>query len=206
MLIGGIFLICWQSASSFPTMMGFGLIYGFTNGTYLALIPSIAAELYGIEKAPSVLGLLMTALMFGSFFGSPIGGALYTIHGNYTITFCFAGVIMIIGAVCIDMMSDATAVLRVGIFELSMETALMPTSNDTVVRLSSMESTRGLMDRNSSILLNGATIISTSSSRLKSTVNDRFTTISRNRSKSKLISFTVSNPQSVSDVFPPSPA
>ena len=42
----------------------------------IVLLPTVAAQLYGIEKLPSIVGLLYTATVPGTLVGTPIASAI----------------------------------------------------------------------------------------------------------------------------------
>ena len=112
MVMAGILTFCWVAFASFPLLLLYSLTFGFFSGGFLALLPSVAAELFGIERLGSVIGLLRTCMSVGSFLAGPLAGVLYAIQGNYTIPIIFAGVCLLTGAGLVDWMSDTSSLIH----------------------------------------------------------------------------------------------
>lgn len=89
----------WTFAYNYTTLVGYSLLFGFTCGSYFAVISPISAELLGMEKFPSGLSLL---LLFNSIavFGSNISSAIESgIHQSPFMTYkMFTGVVYLAGA------------------------------------------------------------------------------------------------------------
>ena len=112
MVMAGILTFCWVAFTSFSLLLLYTLTFGFFSGGFLALLPSVAAELFGIERLGSVIGLLRTCMSVGSFLAGPLAGVLYAIQGNYTIPIIFAGVCLLTGAALVDWMSDTSSLIH----------------------------------------------------------------------------------------------
>ena len=112
MVMAGILTFCWVAFTSFSLLLLYTLTFGFFSGGFLALLPSVAAELFGIERLGSVIGLLRTCMSVGSFLAGPLAGVLYAIQGNYTIPIIFAGVCLLTGAGLVDWMSDTSSLIH----------------------------------------------------------------------------------------------
>lgn len=98
---GGISTLCWMACKTFPSLMVYGIIYGFFAGGIISLMPSVAAELFGIEKLGSVIGLLYTSNATGNLLSAPIGGFLYDAYHNYYPPISVAGGFLLAGAVIV---------------------------------------------------------------------------------------------------------
>ena len=112
MVMAGILTFCWVAFTSFSLLLLYTLTFGFFSGGFLALLPSVAAELFGIERLGSVIGLLRTCMSVGSFLAGPLAGVLYAIQGNYTIPIIFAGICLLTGAGLVDWMSDTSSLIH----------------------------------------------------------------------------------------------
>lgn len=99
MLVGGVSTLCWIGCTVFPTMMAYGVVYGFFAGGVISLFPTVCAELYGIKKIGSVVGLLYTGTAFGNLLAAPIAGFFHDGTGSYTGPIALAGGLMISASV-----------------------------------------------------------------------------------------------------------
>ncbi|KAF8959359.1 hypothetical protein BGZ46_001764 [Entomortierella lignicola] len=95
-------LVIWILAgTSIPTMAVFCVIYGFFSGSFVAIVPTVAAHLCGISRLASVTGIVYGGIALGTLVGSPVGGALLDLSNgeNYRPTQLWAGIVMAIGAI-----------------------------------------------------------------------------------------------------------
>ncbi|KAF9538086.1 hypothetical protein EC957_007250 [Mortierella hygrophila] len=95
-------LIVWMLAGTSVVMMTiFCIIYGFFSGSFVAIVPTVAAHLCGISKLASMTGIVYGGIALGTLIGSPVGGALLDIsHGvNYRPLQLWAGLVMVVGIV-----------------------------------------------------------------------------------------------------------
>ncbi|KAG0215654.1 hypothetical protein BGX28_008900 [Mortierella sp. GBA30] len=94
-LISGLSILCiWSVASSIQVLTVFAVIYGFTCGGYFSVIPSVIAEIYGLDRLTTVTGLLYGSIGFGYLIGSPVSGLLLDItkpNINYIYVVIFSG-------------------------------------------------------------------------------------------------------------------
>ncbi|KAG0056450.1 hypothetical protein BGZ83_004957 [Gryganskiella cystojenkinii] len=94
-LVSGLSILCvWSVASSVSILTVFAIIYGFTCGGYYAVIPSVIAEIYGLDRLTTVTGLLYGSIGLGYLIGSPVSGVLLDItkpHTNYIYVVVFSG-------------------------------------------------------------------------------------------------------------------
>ncbi|KAG2195169.1 hypothetical protein INT47_006451 [Mucor saturninus] len=92
-------LLIWTFAFTYQSMMGFGVVFGFSCGVYFALMSPISVEILGMEKFPSGLSLL---LLFNAIpvFGSNIASAIETHAGSspFFTYKMFTGVAYLTGA------------------------------------------------------------------------------------------------------------
>lgn len=89
--VGGLSTLCWMGCTSFITILLYGIVFGFFAGGVISLFPTVCAELYGIKKLGSVIGVLYTGTAAGNLLSAPIGGFLYDATGNYYASISVAG-------------------------------------------------------------------------------------------------------------------
>ncbi|KAF9193814.1 hypothetical protein BGZ51_002137 [Haplosporangium sp. Z 767] len=94
-LMSGLSILCiWSVATSLQILTLFAVIYGFTCGGYFSVIPSVIAEIYGLDRLTTVTGLLYGSVGLGYLIGSPVSGLLLDItkpNTNYIYVVIFSG-------------------------------------------------------------------------------------------------------------------
>ncbi|KAI8322441.1 MFS general substrate transporter, partial [Martensiomyces pterosporus] len=96
-------LVLWLPFKSTGTLLASGIIFGFCSGAIVSLIPVITANLFGVKRLPSIIGLMMVAYMAGGLIASPPAGAMLdTIgHGhNFNSLIIYDGVFLAVSAAC----------------------------------------------------------------------------------------------------------
>ncbi|KAJ2896833.1 hypothetical protein GGI21_005006, partial [Coemansia aciculifera] len=98
-------LVLWLPFKSAGTFLAAASIFGFFSGAVVSLIPVVAANLFGVRRLPSVIGLLMIAYMTGGLISSPPAGAMLDKYGddrNYSSLIIYTGALL--GASTISQM------------------------------------------------------------------------------------------------------
>ncbi|ROW01246.1 hypothetical protein VMCG_05894 [Cytospora schulzeri] len=99
---GIISLALWLPAESTGPIIAFAVLYGFSSGLTLAIIPALVASISDIRKLGFRVGTLYAFSSFGALFGSPIAGAIVTSQdGGYSGLRIFCGVMLITGGILI---------------------------------------------------------------------------------------------------------
>ncbi|KAK3843930.1 MAG: major facilitator superfamily domain-containing protein [Linnemannia gamsii] len=94
-------LVVWMLAGTSVVMMTiFCIIYGFFSGSFVAIVPTVAAHLCGTRLA-SMTGIVYGGIAVGTLVGSPVGGALLDLSQgvNYRPLQLWAGLVMAVGVV-----------------------------------------------------------------------------------------------------------
>ncbi|KAF9917273.1 hypothetical protein BX616_001530 [Lobosporangium transversale] len=94
-------LVVWMLAgTSIPVMVIFCVIFGFFSGSYVAIVPTVAAHLCGISRLASVTGIVYGGIAIGTLIGAPVGGALLDLSqgDDYRPLQIWAGIVMAVGA------------------------------------------------------------------------------------------------------------
>ncbi|KAI8323579.1 MFS general substrate transporter [Martensiomyces pterosporus] len=104
-------LVLWLPFKHLGTLIVAAFIFGFNSGSIVSLVPVVTANLFGIKRLPSILGLLFLSYTIGCFICTPVGGALLDKYGhktNYTSLIVYGGVFF------------ATATLLVAVLRVSL--------------------------------------------------------------------------------------
>ena len=86
------------STSAFVLVM-LATFIGFNYGTNLSLFPSFTQDFWGLKNFGINYGLVFTAWGVGGFVMSRVSQMLKASSGNFTTSFIFAGVLLVVGAV-----------------------------------------------------------------------------------------------------------
>ncbi|KAI8805032.1 major facilitator superfamily domain-containing protein [Cladochytrium replicatum] len=74
-------LLWWPFTNSFGSLLAFGFVNTFFSGGFISMFPVVIAELYGVERLPSLMGMLFTSSAIGSFAGAPLAGVIIDTKG-----------------------------------------------------------------------------------------------------------------------------
>ncbi|KAK5668542.1 hypothetical protein BDV3_001322 [Batrachochytrium dendrobatidis] len=76
--IAGLAIVTiWPVAKTFGAILGLAILFGFFIGGYVALLPTVVAQLLGANgDIATITGMVYNGLMWGNLFGSPIAGAM----------------------------------------------------------------------------------------------------------------------------------
>ena len=75
--------LVWLVAPGYPLLAAFALALGLGYGGWVALSPSVMAELFGPEGLGGSVGALYTSAGIGALFGPPFAGFLVDATGGY---------------------------------------------------------------------------------------------------------------------------
>jgi MFS family permease len=98
---GGVSTLCWIVCTTFTTLMTYAIIFGFFAGGVISLMPNVVAEMFGIQRLGSILGLLYSSTAVGNLLSAPIGGFLLDAYGNYNPAIVVAGIFLLSGMIFI---------------------------------------------------------------------------------------------------------
>jgi len=75
----------WPLAGSWAALAVFGAFYGMFAGAFIALLPALAGDYFGMQRLAGITGLLFTGAALGTLFGGPVTGMLFDATGSYTL-------------------------------------------------------------------------------------------------------------------------
>ncbi|MGH7781121.1 MAG: MCT family MFS transporter [Candidatus Binataceae bacterium] len=83
----------WLVGNSYATMVVFAIAMGTGYGGFVALSPAVLAELFGVARLGTVMGILYTSGGVGALLGPPIAGMIIDYTGTYrwAIAYSLAG-------------------------------------------------------------------------------------------------------------------
>ncbi|KAJ2027099.1 hypothetical protein IWW57_002760 [Coemansia sp. S610] len=92
-------LALWLPFQASGTLVACAIVYGMFSGGLISLIPVVTAELWGIQRIATIIGLLYVAYFTGAMVGAPSSGALVDNVGggaDFKPAIIFSGVFMMI--------------------------------------------------------------------------------------------------------------
>lgn len=73
----------WLLGTSYTALVVFALVLGAGYGGFVALSPAVLAELFGVRRLGTVMGLLYTSGGVGALLGPPLAGIIIDWSGGY---------------------------------------------------------------------------------------------------------------------------
>ncbi|KAI9499787.1 hypothetical protein GGI25_005095 [Coemansia spiralis] len=95
-------LVLWLPFKSFGTFITAAVLFGFTSGAIVSMIPVVTANIFGVKRLPSIMGLVMFAYTIGALVSSPPAGAMLDKYGhgtNFTSVIVYGGVFLAVSVV-----------------------------------------------------------------------------------------------------------
>jgi len=90
-VLAASFLI-WLVGGSWPWLAAFAVVLGTGYGGWIALQPTVLAQLFGTRGLGGLVGLVYTAAGVGALIGPPLAGVLVDATGGYRWAIAAAGV------------------------------------------------------------------------------------------------------------------
>jgi OFA family oxalate/formate antiporter-like MFS transporter len=81
----GLMFLLWWSTREYWVLAVFGIAFGAFYGSFVALFPSIAMDLFGPRQLSGIIGTLYTAAGIGTLAGPTLAGAAYDATGSYSV-------------------------------------------------------------------------------------------------------------------------
>ena len=97
----GLMLIVWWTTTSWWLLAAFALVFGACYGAYVALLPTIAMDLYGARDVSGIIGCLYTGAGVGTLIGPGAAGAAYDALGAYDVPILAAALLSFLAALCV---------------------------------------------------------------------------------------------------------
>ncbi|KAF5664981.1 monocarboxylate transporter [Fusarium heterosporum] len=110
-VLGGIFtLTVWLTATSTASVIVYAVLYGFTSGCTLSIVPAMVASFSDVRSIGTRNGSLYCVAAVGALIGSPVAGAIVgDQNGHFSGLIIFCGVSILLGAVFATMSRHSLA-------------------------------------------------------------------------------------------------
>lgn len=94
----------WLPAAANAPIIVFAALYGFGSGAFVAILPTLIAQISDIKEIGLRIGMEFGVLSIPALVSNPIGGALIAHdHGGYRSCQIWTGCITMLGAVLFAM-------------------------------------------------------------------------------------------------------
>jgi MFS family permease len=97
----------------------FALLFGAGYGGFVALIPALASDYFGVRHAGALLGLLYTAAGAGTLVGPTLAGVAFDLSDSYALPILLSAAANLFAAGCMVAIGDPhhfRAALQPGLF------------------------------------------------------------------------------------------
>uniref|UniRef100_A0A8R1DWE0 MFS domain-containing protein n=1 Tax=Caenorhabditis japonica TaxID=281687 RepID=A0A8R1DWE0_CAEJA len=97
-ICGVLTTFCYKFVGFIPLSV-YSASFGFSIASYICLTSVILVDLLGLDKLTNAFGLLLLWQGVGTVFGPPVSGYLADLTGNYTLSFVFCGINLLISGI-----------------------------------------------------------------------------------------------------------
>lgn len=97
----GVLLLLWLLATEAWALFAIALAYGAAYGGFVALMPALAADLFGPQRASAVIGVLYTSVGWGALIGPSLAGYAYDFSGSYVLPIATGGILDLLAAAAV---------------------------------------------------------------------------------------------------------
>lgn len=111
-IMAGLGNILVMFAHNFLQLSIFAGWFGFFGGSFMVLNAVLTADLFGMEKLPSAVGLLITIQGIAFLVGPPIVGLIRDETGSFSTAFMVIAIVMTAGAVLLPLETLIARLLR----------------------------------------------------------------------------------------------
>jgi MFS family permease len=85
----------------------FAMVFGVGYGGFVALIPALASDCFGVRHAGAIVGLLYTSAAFGSLAGPTLVGIAFYLRHSSTLPILGSVLANLVAAGCMAVLGDA---------------------------------------------------------------------------------------------------
>jgi MFS family permease len=89
-------MLWWSISTQAWALMLFAALFGAFYGGFVALIPAMTADYFGVRHVSSIIGVLYTSVAFGTLFGPTVAGYAFDLTGSYYFAILGAAAFMFV--------------------------------------------------------------------------------------------------------------
>jgi len=91
----------WLMSVNLWSLLVFAFCFGTGYGGFVALIPALTADYFGVRQAGAIIGLLYTGIGIGSFLGPILAGVAFDLSYSYTLPILLSAGANLVAVCCI---------------------------------------------------------------------------------------------------------
>jgi MFS family permease len=104
LLLQGAMMLWLMKATSVWMLYLFAAIWGFGYGGWAPLMTALTAELFGLRRMGSILGMVSVSFGIGGIAGPAIAGYISTATGSYSTAWLIGAIGMFLAAMIIPLL------------------------------------------------------------------------------------------------------
>lgn len=101
-----LMLLWWLVATEVWSLLLFAFFFGIGYGGFVALLPALASDYFGVRHAGALLGLLYTGAGIGSLLGPTLAGVAFDLRDSYTLPILFSAAANLVAVACMAALGD----------------------------------------------------------------------------------------------------
>eukprot|EP00935_MAST-01C_sp_MAST-1C-sp1_P001990 g1990.t1 len=82
-------------------------LFGFFGGAFVGMFVVLLADMFGVKRVASAMGMAQLVFALGAMLGSPVAGWLFTASGSYTLLMLVAGGCLTAGGLIMPLVEKA---------------------------------------------------------------------------------------------------
>lgn len=92
-------MLWWSVSTQTWALLAFAALFGAFYGGFVALIPAMTADYFGVRHVSSIIGVLYTSVACGTLFGPTVAGYAFDLTGSYYFAILGAAAMMFLAAI-----------------------------------------------------------------------------------------------------------
>jgi MFS family permease len=94
----------WLGSTSLWSLLVFAFCFGTGYGGFVALVPALTVDYFGVRQAGAIIGSLYTGVGIGSLVGPTLAGVAFDLHHSYTLPILVSAGANLLAVVCMIML------------------------------------------------------------------------------------------------------
>ena len=105
----GVMLAAWVAVGPYWQLATVATVFGLCYGGFVALAPSVTADMFGLRSVGAIIGLLYSSVGVGTLLGPPLAGLAYDRLGGYEWPFFATALLAGAAAVAVALVRPTAA-------------------------------------------------------------------------------------------------
>jgi MFS family permease len=105
--------VWWLGSTSLWSLLVFALCFGTGYGGFVALIPALTVDYFGVRQAGAIIGSLYTSVGVGSLVGPTLAGVVFDWYQSYTLPILVSAAANLVAVCCLMVLGNKSYQERV---------------------------------------------------------------------------------------------